>query len=109
MASVFEAGNHIAHLADGGNRRRYADLFVSKVREALRGDAPWRPIRPPDLETIAGWMDEFTDCAMRGMGMGDLSIVKEWQAARDRHPNFRVLIWSLDQDLAAYDHRPGRR
>lgn len=35
--------------------------------------------------------------------MGDLSIIKAWEAARTRHPNRRVRIWSLDGDLQSYD------
>jgi len=34
MATVYETGNHIAKLANGGNRRRFAQLFVKQVEQA---------------------------------------------------------------------------
>jgi hypothetical protein len=108
MATVFEAGNHIAQLSDGGLRRAHAERFVGTVREAIDGNAPWRPIRLPDLQEIGAWMNEFTNHATRGLGMGDLSIIKEWQGACARHPHLRVLIWSLDAALAACDRRPAQ-
>jgi hypothetical protein len=106
MAAIFEAGNHISQLADGRLRRAHAERFVTAVRQAIDGNAPWQPLRIAGLKEIGTWMDEFADHAMRELGMGDLSIIKEWQAARVRHPHLRVMIWSLDAKLAAYDHRP---
>jgi hypothetical protein len=108
MAAVFEAGNHIAQLNDGRVRREHAERFVGMVRDAIGGNAPWRPIQPPNLEEIKVWLDDFPDHVMRGMGMGDISIVKEWENARIRHPHLRVLIWSLDAALSAYDQRQAR-
>jgi hypothetical protein len=105
-AAIFEAGNHIAHLADGGERRRWGVVFADAVRSAIDGEAPWTPTQGVELNSIREWMNEFPDSAMRGAGMGDLSIVKEWHAACVRHRNYRVRIWSLDGDLAGYDRKP---
>ena len=106
IAAIFEAGNHIAQLADGQQRRRYAEAFRDRVREALEGQAPWTPIRLPDDRELAGWLDEFPDSAMRGAGMGDLSIVKAWERTWAQHPARRVTIWSHYQHLAGYDRTP---
>ena len=106
MAAIFEAGNHIAQLADGQQRRRYAGMFRDQVRKALAGEAPWTPIRLPDERELAAWLDDFPDSAMRGAGMGDLSIVKAWERTRTQHPARRVTIWSHDQHLAGYDRIP---
>jgi len=43
---------------------------------------------------------------MRTVGMGDLSIIKEWEEAKKRTPYLRVFIWSLDNDLRGYDYQP---
>jgi len=43
---------------------------------------------------------------MRGAGMGDLSIIKEWEKFKRKVPDRRVFIWSLDSDLQGYDHCP---
>ena len=106
IAAIFEAGNHIAQLADGQQRRRYAEAFRDRVREALAGQAPWTPIRLPDDRELADWLHDFPDSAMRGAGMGDLSIVKAWERTRTQHPARRVTIWSHDRHLAGYDRTP---
>jgi hypothetical protein len=38
MAAGYETGNHIAHLSDGNNRRRFAEDFVEQVSD--RGRSP---------------------------------------------------------------------
>lgn len=106
MAAVYETGNHIAHLSNGTHRRRCAELFVEQVKQAIAGEAPWQVMQVPTTEEIGEWLSGFPDSAMRGAGMGDLSIIKEWEKFKRRVPNRRVFIWSLDQDLQGYDHCP---
>ena len=106
IAAIFEAGNHIAQLGGGQQRRRCAESFRDRVREALEGRAPWTPIRLPDDRELSEWLDSFPDSAMRGAGMGDLSIVKAWERTCVQHPTRRVTIWSHDQHLAGYDRAP---
>lgn len=102
MAAIIETGNHIAQLADGQHRRKFATVFAEAVRGALRGDAPWRAMQTPGIEAIEKWLDEFPDHAMRGVGMGDLSIIKEWSAVKARHPNHHVTIWTLDGPIGGF-------
>ncbi len=52
MAAIIETGRHIAHLADGRQRYRYAQDFVVQIKQALDGDAPWQPTNFPKKETI---------------------------------------------------------
>ena len=106
MAAIFETGDHIARLRGGRRRRRYAERFRDRIREALEGEAPWVPIRFPDSQQVAGWLEGFPDCAMRGPGMSDLSIIKAWETECSRHPTRRIRIWSLDQHLQGYDREP---
>ncbi|MDJ0616071.1 MAG: hypothetical protein QNJ63_04845 [Calothrix sp. MO_192.B10] len=75
MAAVYETGNHIAQLNDGGNRRRFAELFVKEVKKAIAGESPWQVMEVPTIEEIGEWLSGFPDSAMRGAGMGDLSIL----------------------------------
>lgn len=106
MAAVFETGDHIADLTDGRQRRRYAERFCEAIRDALAGDAPWTPIRFPDAEQLQNWLRDFPDYAMRGPDLSDLSIIKAWEIACQRHSSRRVRIWSLDGDLRGYDQNP---
>jgi hypothetical protein len=103
LAAIVETGNHMADLADGRLRRKFATIFSNEVKKAIDGTAPWTPTQGVETAALAIWLDEFPDYAMRGLGLGDLSIVKEFDAACIRHPNFRVMIWSLDNHLVGYD------
>lgn len=106
VAAIFEAGNHIARLPDGRKRRGHAQRFSNWVREALDGQAPWTVTPLPNARELADWLNDFPESAMRRVSMGDLSIVKAWESACVRHPQRRISIWSLDQDLAGYDRAP---
>ena len=114
MATIWETGNHIADLADGGNRFKYAHKFVSDVKKAMMGEAPYRPTYFPDRDTFLYWLSEFPDYAKRnkserktreGVSLADLSMIKEWERTRERHPLSDVILWSLDSDLRSYHHR----
>ena len=52
------------------------------------------------------WLTEFPDFAMRGQGLGDLSIIQDWKRMCAQNPAHRVCIWSLDQHLASHDRQP---
>ena len=106
MAVVYETGNHIAQISNGGNRRRFAEFFVEQVKKAITGEAPWQVMQLPTTEEVGEWLSGFPDSAMGGAGMGDLSIIKEWEKFKGKIPNRRVFIWSLDSDLQGYDHSP---
>lgn len=102
IAAIIETGNHIGHLSDGRLRRRAAETFVDEVRKALDGTAPWVPARPIAIDDIGDWLQGFPDHAMAGRGLGDVSIIAEWQRQRLLSPQRRVEIWSLDDHLQGY-------
>ncbi|MCW6036710.1 hypothetical protein K4A83_10615 [Spirulina subsalsa FACHB-351] len=106
MAVIYETGNHIANAKgenlDGNKRRTLAETFVQQVQMAITGKAPWRVLEVPTTQEIKDWLTEFPDSAMKGAGMADLSIIKEWYKLREKIPNQRVFIWSLDQHLQGY-------
>lgn len=79
LAVVYETGNHIAHVGDGGRRRQAALRFVEEVRKAIDGNSPWTPTPIPDQQETLGWLDEFPNNAMREIGLADLSIIKEFE------------------------------
>ena len=102
MATILETGNHIAHNGDGTQRRKLASRFVEQVELALEGKSPFTPMVFPRRDSIRDWLAMFPDFAMRGQGLGDLSIVQDWERMRTQNPLRRVYIWSLDQHLSAY-------
>jgi len=108
IATIIETGNHIAHIRDGRLRRSSARRFAVQVCQALDGIAPWTVPQPLlDPTNLRGYLDEFPDSAMRGLGLADLSIIKEFERQCElTHDTRRVFIWSLDDHLRAYDFRP---
>lgn len=105
VTTIIETGNHIAQLADGSNRRNVAMRFVEQVAQAIDGTAPWAPTPSFDLPVVATYLAEFPAYAICGIGMGDLSIIKEFDRQCSLHQHRRVFIWSYDADLSGYDRR----
>ena len=108
MAAIVEVGNLIAHVKNGALRRAAADRFVKELRSALADEAPWKPINFPSNQEILSWLDAYPESATREVGMGDLSIRKEWESCCHRYSMSRVWVWTLDDDLTCLD-RPVRR
>jgi hypothetical protein len=114
MATIWETGNHIAGLSDGGQRRRYAQTLFDDVTKAVQGDVPYRPTYFPEREEFLKWLSWFPDYVQRGktekkrggISLADLSLIKEWERTCDRHKMSHVLIWSLDADISSYDRHP---
>ena len=106
LATIYETGNHIAQNGDGGARRRAAEVFVRQVLAAFTGDAPWTPTLVPAPDDFISWLGEFPDQATRGVGLGDLSIIKTWERQCALNHARRVFIWSYDADLRGYDQPP---
>ncbi|KXX66263.1 hypothetical protein [Marichromatium gracile] len=103
MATILETGNHIGQNGDGGARRQCAQRFVHQVSDALAGQSPFKPISFLKAAELQAWLSEFPDHATRGSGLGDLSIIHDWQRLCAQNRGRRVYIWSLDEHLSAYD------
>lgn len=103
MAAIVEVGNHIAQIGSGALRRAAAERFIGEVRKALADEAPWKPINFPSNQEVLSWLDAFPDAAMQGLGMGDLSVKKEWEDLCAKYRMSRVRVWTLDDDLAGLD------
>ncbi len=108
IATILETGNHIAHIPNGQARRQTAIHFTNEVQKALDSKFPWavpQPLLEP--ETLRQYLADFPDRAMRGISLGDLSIIQEYERQCDLHRDRRIFIWSLDADLRGYD-RPAK-
>jgi hypothetical protein len=112
MATIWETGNHIAHLPDGGDRYRFAQKLVDEVNNIFDGKRPWSPTFFPESAIFRLWIQDFPASATKsksasktreGTSLADHLIIKEWEATCIRHHMSRVFIWSLDGDLKGYD------
>jgi hypothetical protein len=75
----------------------------------LADKAPWKPINFPSNQEVLAWLDDFPESATKGIGMGDLSIRKEWESCCQKYTMSCVRVWTLDQDLAGLDKPAARR
>ncbi len=62
-------------------------------------EADQLPLQPE----VLSWLDAFPDAAMQGLGMGDLSVKKEWEGLCAKYRMSRVRVWTLDDDLSGLD------
>jgi len=115
LATVWETGNHIAHLPNGQQRRAFAQRLVDDVLRAFQGQTPYRATHFPERDEFEAWLKDFPDKAMcnksstkttEGTSLADHSIIKEWKRNCRLNPMSRVRIWSLDMDLSGHDRRP---
>lgn len=106
MTTIIETGNHIAHNGDGQIRRRTAQAFQRAVLEAIDGTAPWTPTPFFEVQSLQYCLNQFPDFAMRKIGIGDLTIIEEFERQCALHRQRRVFIWSYDNDLTGYDRTP---
>jgi hypothetical protein len=106
MATIIETGNHIGQNGNGAQRRDCARLFVDQVTFALNGESPFQPINFLSQDEMRVLLMKFPDHAMTGSGLGDLSIIQDWEKVCEQNPARRVYIWSFDEHLAAYDRPP---
>ena len=108
MSAILETGNHIGQNGDGRQRRKAAQRFVALIQKAIRGETPFTTTPLFEVEALLEWLEEFPNWAGRGSGLGDLTILGEWERQCALNPAKRVYIWSTDRHLSSYDRRPGK-
>ena len=102
LATIFETGRHIPQLSDGNIARDKALKFVKYVEMACKGDAPFKIVEFISHKEILLWLNEFPNYAMRGISLGDFSIIKDLEKIKTKNQNSRVNIWTLDNHLKGY-------
>ena len=101
LATVVETGNHIAQNGDGNIRRKKAQELVEFVKKSMEMTSPFQQILFWNSADLCAWMDAFPDSAMRGIGLGDVSIMRDLEKAKSLLPsNTPIDIWSKDDHLA---------
>jgi len=108
MATIFETGNHIGQNGDGSQRRDCALKFVEQVALAIDRKSPFVPLNFVEANVMRAWLSEFPNWARDGSGLGDLSIIQDWQRLRQQNRARRVYTWTHDTThLAGHDTEGG--
>lgn len=106
VSAIVETGNHIGQIRDGRVRRSHAEKFVRLIQQAIRGETPFIATPFFETESLLEWLDEFPDWAMRGSGLADLTIAKEYERQCALHRSRTVYVWSKDRHLSSYRRVP---
>jgi hypothetical protein len=101
MATILESGNHVAQVQNGSQRKRLAEEFVHYVKQALKGESPFKPLNFTTPEQMQLWLDDFPESAMRRQGLGDLSIIYDFRTQCSKNRYLKVYVWSLDDHLSS--------
>ncbi|RML46905.1 hypothetical protein ALQ95_101337 [Pseudomonas syringae pv. ribicola] len=80
--------------------------FVGQVQAALKVRSPFKAISFLQEDEMSAWLLEFPEHAMRGSGLGDLSIIHDWRRLCSLNSSRRVYIWSEHVHLSAFDQPP---
>lgn len=111
VTTIIETGNHIAQLSGHGDvRHQCAERFVGALLAALDAQPPWvlagHAWDSRMVELIvrgAGGRPDALALLCQGLGTGDIGILAEVEAYRERIPSATpVRVWTLDAGLAAY-------
>lgn len=101
LATILETGNHIAQ--SRGARYDCAHSFVNFVNSALAGASPFKTLQFWNQEDLVQWISEFPSEASAGRGIGDLSIIKDFEKLKTIYPSAQpIRIWSLDTHLSSF-------
>lgn len=101
-AAIIETGNHIAQIKNGDRRRVCAQRFSAMVQDTIAERTPWgyneNKASKAALQDMAECFPSYS--VQHKMGWGDLSILSECVAYRERvKKTAHVTIWSLDRHL----------
>lgn len=104
LATIVETGNHIAHIADGHVRRTIAMKFKEYLTKTAESKAPWtlygNALDEEEIKYIAENMESYI---LSQVGIGDMTIIYAYQKyLEDSLAIGTVMIWSMDDHLAAY-------
>ena len=104
IATIIEAGNHIAHISNGNSRRTIASKFGEFLRKTAEGKAPWKLYgKELENEGLLYLADHIEENAMQQVGVGDMSIIHAYEQYKSNTPGIgRIMIWSTDKHLQGY-------
>ncbi len=113
---LFELGNHIADVKDGGTRYRLAGELVESVQFWLSSESPYTIVSSMDdartLEdfcaALVAMTEKFAALAPDKHGLTNTAVVMEAQRLRKKYRNsalkqYQVHIWTRDHRLKALE------
>ena len=112
---VYELGNHIASVQDGGRRIALAGKLSETIAQSVKSASPWIITPSSDAQTVAGYQKTLSDAvtsfrdafAASQIGLTDISVLDEARrlssGSHGRSLGFVTHIWTRDAQLKAYE------
>lgn len=113
---LFELGNHIADVKDGGARHRLAGDLVDAVQLWLSGESPFTIVSSMDdartvedfCSALSGLTEQFAQLAPNKHGLTNTAVVQEALRLKRKNPSstlkqVHVHIWTRDKRLKALE------
>lgn len=102
LATLIETGNHIAHAkrAGGQEKRAAAVRLMNYVKAAMDSKSPFLKSEIWNAR-VESWLANYPDCAMRGVGLGDVSIQADCEIVKQTFgvSGLAVEIWTKDKHI----------
>ncbi|SRR6266571_2483967 len=112
---IYELGNHVATIHDGGRRIALATKLTDTIAQSLANTSPWIITPFSDAQTVIGYqkalsnaVTSFRDAfAASQIGLTDISVLDEARrlstGPHGRSLGFVTHIWTRDAQLKAYE------
>ena len=102
LATLIETGNHIAHAkrANGQEKRSAAMRLVNYVRATMDSKSPFLKSEIWNAD-VGAWLVNYPDNAMRGKGLGDVSIEVDCEIVKRTFgvTGLTVEVWTKDKHI----------
>ena len=112
LPCLFELGNHIADVPDGGRRDDLARKLSGTIREGFEEGTPWIILPWASGNDAQPLLDSFsTEWAKQKIGVTDAFTIEEARRLKKKYRSslgYVVHIWTKDRRLKANepDHEP---
>lgn len=107
LATIIEAGNHIAHISDGSMRRIKGQEFATVLRKVADDESPWKffedEVTRDEIRIIA---DKLPESVLYKSGAGDISIITAYEKYISKTIGIGYIrIWTTDNHLRQYEQQ----
>jgi hypothetical protein len=107
LPCLFELGNHIADVPDGGRRSALAKKLCDTIKTGFEEGTPWTILPSVSLNQIQPLLDAFSsEWAKRKIGVTDAFTIEEARKLKNKYSatlGYAVHIWTKDHALKAQE------
>ena len=106
LPCIYELANHIAHVDDGNERQRLANVLYETIESSIQDGIPWNITPSTGLEELPKIFQIFaSEYVLQKISMTDTSIIQEAERLKKKYKgsDFRVHIWTKEISIKAYE------